>query len=156
MFGKYAARSVKANSSTGFTLLEVLLSIAVITIIAGTAIPVYESFQVRNDLDIAATTFVQSLRRAQVLAEASDGDTSSGVRIDPGSITLFRGTSFASRNSSFDEIFQIPSTISIAGNAEVVFGRFTGLPTTVGSTTLTSITNETRTIVTNAKGTISY
>ncbi|KKT34575.1 MAG: hypothetical protein UW24_C0026G0001, partial [Parcubacteria group bacterium GW2011_GWA2_44_12] len=36
--------------NAGFTLIEVLLSITAIAIIAGISIPVYQSFQNRNDL----------------------------------------------------------------------------------------------------------
>ena len=144
------------NRRIGFTLLEVLLSVSVIGIIAGIAIPVYQSFQTRNDLDIAAAAIAQSLRRAQVLAEAVDGDISWGVFVASGALTLFQGTSYAARNSSFDEVFEVPTSITPSGVAEVVFAKFTGLPQTTGTVTLTSTNNETREITINAKGMVSY
>lgn len=144
------------STEKGFTLLEVVLSLAVIAVIAGISIPVYESFQVRNDLDITATTYAQSLRRAQILAEAVDGDIAWGVYIIGGSITLFKGTSYPLRDSSFDEVFTIPPSITPSGIAEIVFTKFTGLPQTTGIVTLTSNINETRTITINARGTVSY
>ena len=57
----------------GFTILEVLLSIATITIIAGIIIPVYESFQVRNELDLAAGTIAAGIWQAPffILAHAA-------------------------------------------------------------------------------------
>lgn len=143
-------------SSRGFTLLEVLLSLATIAGIAGISMPIYQSFQVRNDLDIAATTMAQSFRRAQVLAKASDGDASWGVHIQSGSITLFKGTSFAARDTTLDEIFVVPTSITPSGVSEIVFAKFTGLPTATGTTTLTSSINETRTITINGKGMVSY
>lgn len=145
-----------SNVTQGFTLLEVLLSVAVIALIAGIGIPVYQSFQNRNDLDIAAITFAQTLRRAQTLAEAVDGDTSWGVFAQSGTITLFKGASYASRDTQFDEVFTMPSTIAVSGTQEYVFAKFTGLPGAAGSLTLTSINNETRTITTNAKGMVAY
>ena len=39
----------------GYTLLEVLLSVAIISAIAGFSIPVLQSFQNRNDLDVAVS-----------------------------------------------------------------------------------------------------
>lgn len=140
----------------GFTLLEILLSIATITIIAGISIPVYLSFQVRNDLDIAALEIAQSARRAQTLSKAVDGDTSWGIKIQLGSLLLFRGASYAARNTNFDEVFPVPTSIVPSGLSELVFTKFTGLPQVTGVITLTSNTNETRNITINAKGAVSY
>lgn len=140
----------------GFTLLEVLLSIASIVAIAAISIPVYQSFQVRNDLNIAATTIAQSLRRAQIISQASDGDATSGVRVQSGSITIFRGASYVSRDNTYDEIFEMPTSITPSVNFEIVFAKFSGLPMSTGSLTLTSNANETRTITINAKGMVNY
>lgn len=144
------------SSVRAFTLLEVLLSVAALTVIAGISLPIYQSFQVRNDLDIAATTVAQSCRRAEVLAQASDGDTNWGVHIQPGSIVLFQGTIYAVRNETFDEIFTMPTSVVPSGMSDVVFEKFTGMPMTTGTTTLTSSTNETRTITINAKGMVNF
>ena len=142
--------------NAGFTLIEVLLSITAIAIIAGISIPVYQSFQNRNDLDIAATVFAQTARRAQVLAQAADGDTSWGARAQSGSITLFKGGSYATRDASFDETFDMPTSIILSGIQEFVFTKFTGLPQTTGTLMLTSSNNETRTVTFNEKGVASY
>lgn len=63
------------NSNFGFTLLELLLSVAVISTLAGLSLPVYRTLLMKNDLDIAAVTTAQSLRRSQILSQAVDGDT---------------------------------------------------------------------------------
>lgn len=140
----------------GFTLLEVLLSVATVAIIAGMGIPIYQSLQVRNDLDIAAVTIVQNFRRAQTLAQAIDGDTSWGLYIQSGSITLFQGASYASRDANFDEVFDVPINIVPSGMQEVVFTKFSGEPQATGTVTLISNTNEIRNITVNAKGMVSY
>lgn len=142
--------------NTGFTLLELILSIAVVAILAGIAIPIYQSFQTRNDLDIAIVEIAQTIRRSQILAQAVDGDISWGTYIQPGSITLFKGTSYVARDSNFDELFSIPDSVTPSGLSEIVFTKFTGLPQATGTTTLTSNINETRSITINAKGTINY
>ncbi len=133
-----------------------LLSVAAITIIAGISVPVYQSFQNRNDLDIATVAIAQSVRRAQLLAQAVDGDVSWGVKIQSGSIAVFKGTSYAARDTTFDETFDVPTSITPSGVSEIVFAKFTGLPATTGTTTLTSNINETRTITINAKGMVGY
>ncbi len=146
----------KNKKSRGFTLIEVLLSVALATVIVGIGIPVYQSLRIRNDLDVAAVEIVATERRAQALARASDGDTTWGISVQSGSITLFRGASYATRDAGFDEVFELSSSIAPSGTTEFVFDMLTGFPQTTGTLTLTSNTNETRIIVTNAKGTISY
>ncbi len=137
-------------------MLEVLLSIALISILAGVSVPVYRSFQVRNDLDIATVEIAQSARRAQTLSEAVDGDMSWGVKIQSGSIAVFKGTSYIARDTTFDEVFEVPGSLTPSGVSEVVFEKFTGLPQTAGTITLTSDTNETRNIIINQKGMVNY
>ena len=146
----------KKNKQAGFTMLEILLSLAIVVLIAGFSIPIYHRLQISNNLDIAAVTATQTLRRAQVLSQAVDGDISWGVYIQSGSIILFKGTSYRSRDSSFDEVFEVPTSITLSGTQEYVFTKFTGLPQTTDSLTLTSANNETRTITINAKGMVGY
>lgn len=136
--------------------MEVLLSVALIALIAGLSIPVYQTLQVRNDLDVAATTATETLRRAQVLSQAVDGDARWGVHMQSGSITLFQGASYASRNEEFDEVFAVPTVITPSGTKEFVYAKFSGLPQTTGTLTLTSDNDETRNITVNEKGTITY
>lgn len=148
-------KNLNSPSSHGFTLLEVLLSVATIAILAGLSVPVWRTVQTKNDLDVATVTLAQTLRRAQVLSEAVDGDTSWGVKVQSGSITLFKGTSFAGRDTNFDEASDISTALSIAGVTEVVYAKFSGLPQTTGSTTLATA-NDARSVTLNEKGMVSY
>lgn len=140
----------------GFTLIEILLAISIIALIGGFSLPVYTRLQVRNDADLAATTVAQSLRRAQLLSQASDGDTSWGVKVQPGALTLFRGLNFASRNPTFDELYDLSASFTVSGLDEVIFTKFTGKPLATGTVTLTTPTNETRVVTINSEGMVSY
>ena len=137
-------------------MIEVMLSLAIIAVLAGISTPIYQSFQVRNDLDIAAVTIAQSMRRAQTLSQAVDGDTTWGVDIQSGSITVYKGVSYAGRDATFDELFDMPTSVTPSGLGGVVFAKFTGLPQITGTITLTSNASEVRSIVVNSKGMISY
>jgi prepilin-type N-terminal cleavage/methylation domain-containing protein len=139
-----------------FTLIEILLSLSVIAILAGVLAPVYLSFQTRNDIDIAAGAVTRTLRRAQQLSFNSEGDSAWGMNLASGEVVLFKGASYAARDSAYDEIFSIPTNISFTGTSSVVFSKFYGLPGAATTINLTSVNNETKTININAKGSISY
>lgn len=71
-------------------------------------------------------------------------------------MTLFKGASYVARDVVYDEVFDVPTSITPSGVSEIVYTKFTGLPSVTGTVTLTSNTNETRSITINAKGTASY
>lgn len=137
-------------------LLEVLLSVVLIAVLAVITIPIYQSFQVKNDLELAVNTVSQTLRRAQIFAESVASDTAWGVFVGSSSITLFRGPSFSSRVTSSDEVFDLPSTISPGGLREFIFLKFSGEPQATGTLTLTSSANETKSVSVNSKGVVTY
>lgn len=148
---------MKYFNKKGFTLVEILLSIAVMTAIAAFSFPIYQSFQSRNELEIASNTVAQSLRRAQVLSQVMEGDSSWGVKIQSGSVVVFKGASYATRDAAYDESFDFSTQIAGTGVGEVVFSKLEGVPGTTGTITLSSaVNNESRALVINAKGTASY
>lgn len=140
----------------GVSLVETLLSIALIVIIGGISIPVYYGFHVRNNVDVAVNYTVQGLRRAQGLAKAVYGDSQWGVKIQPGSIVIFKGPSYSERDIDFDEIYEIADNINISGISEIAFSKFIGSPSVTGSITFTSVTGDIRTVSINTEGTVAY
>jgi prepilin-type N-terminal cleavage/methylation domain-containing protein len=142
--------------AAGFTLVEILLSVVIIGMLTAVSLPVYESFSRRNDLDIATQNIAFMLRRAETYARAVNYDNAWSVEIQSSSAILFQGTVFASRNIAYDETISIPSSISPSGLTEVQFAKFNAAPNTTGTITLTSTTNDTRTVTINAKGAITY
>lgn len=144
------------RSLRGFTLSEMLLSVALLAIIGGMSVPMYRVFMVRDELDVAVTTVVQNLRRAQSMSRSSSGDMTWGVHVGVGSILVYKGASYVLRDSSFDENTSIPTTIVPTGMNEVTFSKSSGVPSATGTFILTSQANETRTITINEKGTVDY
>lgn len=144
-------------NSRGFTLIELLLSIGLIGILTGIGAPILGRAQTKNDLDTAVSSFVSSVRRAEILSQAVDSDIGWGVKLDSTSITLFKGNTFATRNSGFDEVFSVPTTITFSGTSEIDISKFTGYPASTASTTFTStIYSDSVTVTVNSRGMVSY
>ena len=129
---------------------------ALIAALSAITIPIYQSFQVRNDLELAVNTAAQTLRRAQTLAQSVASDTLWGVFVGSSTITLFQGSSFSGRVTSSDEAFDLPSTILPSGLQEIVFSKFYGEPQETGTLTLTSSGNDTRSVSIGIKGLVEY
>jgi len=138
----------------GFTFIEIILSIALLGILAAVAIPVGYEIQSRNEIDVARLLIAENFRNAETNARAVSGDSSWGVYIDTGMISLYRGSSYAAR--VYEEVTEISSAISISGMQEVVFNKFTGEPVSTGTTTISSSRGGVRSIGVNEKGTINY
>jgi prepilin-type N-terminal cleavage/methylation domain-containing protein len=140
----------------GLTLIEILLSVTIITVLVGLSLPIYVSFANRNDLDIATQDIVSLLRRGQVYARSGNGNNQWGVRFQTNSAILFKGNDFASRDISYDEEVSLAGPTIASGISEVVFAQLTGAPSASGNVNLTGANNESKTVTINAKGMVSF
>lgn len=138
-----------------FTLPEVLLSIALMAMIAGFSIPFLLKFQYSNELDAAVINTVRATRTAQIYAQSAQNDDEWGVRIASPTITIFKGNDFNTRDTSFDIEFVIPSRSVVTGTTEYVFTKQEGKATSSGSTTI-SVSNKSVVIKVNSQGALSY
>lgn len=139
-----------------FTLLEIMLTIAIISIISAASAPVFQRLQVSNDLENSTYTVVQVLRQAKSFASASDQDSNWGLRLENNQIILFKGTSYALRDPAFDEVTALPLSLTLSGLNEIIFQKQSGLPQTTGNIILSTQINESDTISINASGRIDY
>lgn len=140
----------------GYTMVEILLVLAAITILAGMSLPIYQSFQVKNYLDVGVNDAALALRRAQLLSQGVEGDSNWGVKVETGQIVMFKGISFSSRDPSYDETFELPQSITPSGDTEFVFNKVSGEPQSTGSLNLTSANGDEKILTINAKGMVNY
>lgn len=147
--------SRKFNQQLGFTLLELLLSVAVIGALASLSLPVYRTLIKKNDLDVTANTAISLFRRAQILSQSVDGDSPWGVSVQNNSFILFKGSSFSSRDTTFDETADIPTTITIGSTSVTIFTKLTGFTST---TTVIDLSTEgdTKSLSINEKGIVGF
>ncbi|MDD5110526.1 MAG: prepilin-type N-terminal cleavage/methylation domain-containing protein [Patescibacteria group bacterium] len=150
----------------GFTLVELLVVMAVLVALAVLIVPLYANLQTERQAATAAEGVVSTLREAQARAMAGDGDRTWGVYFfdDPAGhgdqFVLFRGENYAGRDASYDLVTALDdslafSAVSLGGGNEVVFGKVRGTTANTGSVTLTSTQGESVTVAVNSAGTVS-
>lgn len=140
----------------GYTLVEIVLVVALFTIVAGMLVVLDNNFIAKNDLDVASETVTESLRRARILSTASSGDEVWGVHVANGSVTIFRGDSYSARDAEYDEVSYISSSVAVSGVREVVFGKVYGIPSVVGEIVLSSDINSSRVVAINEAGIVLH
>ncbi len=137
----------------GFTIIELILVISIVSILAVLFSSVGSAYVIRNSTQNTLNELVGSLRVAQLNSQLSKANSSWGVRVENNQIILFMGTSFGTRDASFDERFNIPGSIAVTQPSEVVFEKLTG-----GSTNATiSVSNDigqSSTVVVNELGSV--
>jgi len=137
-----------------FTLVEFLLVIVVMAILIGFGLPLSFGLYKNQQLDITSQGVVQALRDAQQKAMGVENDSSFGVYFNSNNYILFQGSSFASRNSQYDEVFDFSRLITISGLQEIVFSKSEGLPSATGDIILSN-TDRTKTININNLGRVN-
>ena len=127
--------SVKHRSLTGFTLVEVILVLALFGALLGIGLPIgvdsYKSYL----LTAETRTLVSFLRRAQNFSLANTREASHGLFIDSSRFVLFQGSSYAGRNATYDEVYLRSSVVTVSSTPEIVFTPLSGIP--MSSTTIT-------------------
>jgi type II secretory pathway pseudopilin PulG len=127
-----------------FTALEALLVFSILGLLISVTLPAYRQYQVRSDLDLAAQQLTQALGRARLLSVSAQGGSPWGVYM-PKSV-LYQGKTFAARNTAFDELYPMPSTLIATGLLDVSFALLTGKPSASGTVVLTAINGDRRSI----------
>jgi prepilin-type N-terminal cleavage/methylation domain-containing protein len=122
-----------------FTLIELLLVVAIMSVIAAWIVPSYRNYQIHTDLELAAEQTLQMLHRAQLLAQ-SESTNAWSILVDEG--LIFQGTDFMNRDQTVDEFFPLPSSVSVTFGNSVSFSPLFGEPNIEGSIILESILGE--------------
>lgn len=138
----------------GFSLLELLLVVALFGIITAFISPAARSSYVANNARLATAATVDALRRAQSFAMAGRAHDTWGVHLTSTTITVFQGTTFVSRTTSSDEITDFPGSVTLSGTTDFVFSGLLGKSTTIGTTTLATDNGTTTTVSVNNQGMI--
>jgi prepilin-type N-terminal cleavage/methylation domain-containing protein len=123
----------KTSTTLGFTLLEVLLTMLIITILSVSAIGYYRSSIVEVAAETTIKSFVADINAARGRAMAGDRGMSWGVRaVAPGSWVLFASATPGVIAEDFVSEQQVLSSglswlNPSSGSREVLFAPITGL-----------------------------
>lgn len=116
---------VKRQSKTGFSLMEVVIVIFILSSLAGLLFLISFNFYQNQHFDDFIQNFLMQLKKARTYAIYHNTDY--GIKIFDSDYYIFEGQDYISRNPLKDESFIIPSSIDIVGSiTEFVFQRRTG------------------------------
>ena len=145
----------QVKSQKGFTLLEIMIVIGLFALLVGISIPfgldVYRSYVLISE----TRNMVSFLRRAETLSFTNTRNDSYGVMIMNDRFVVFRGASFATRDTAFDEEYLRSPLVTVSGIAHIVFAAVTGRPDIMGTTTFSNGVNE-QTVFINEHGTLFW
>lgn len=142
---------------TGFTMIELLVVIAITLLLAATVTPIYGNFQVSAQINENTSQIIQTLRSAREKSLAGYNNSQHGVRIFVDRYVYYQGSSYASRDSSYDQIFILNNSLSLAtnlGNGEANFSKGSGLPGSTGYISITHNTGDSSLININSLGAV--
>ncbi len=117
---------------TGFTLIEIIIVIAILSAIAAIVVFNFPFVKKKSDLDNSVKEFVSVLELARNKTISSEGDSRYGVHLNtavsPNQYVLFKGESYADRDVPADVIYCLPDTtefydINLGEGNEIVFDR---------------------------------
>jgi len=150
------------NHNWGFSLIEVLIAVSVLTILTGLIAPGFNFFRQQSAIDSATQEIIHTLRLAQNRTLASEGDSNFGVYFETNKFVLFKGLTY-SASATDNEIHNFDSSLNISAInfggavAYVVFERLTGTTANYGSLVIgrTGDASQNRTIHIDQSGIIS-
>ena len=123
----------------GFTLIEIIVVVAITGVMASLGFGFVDNLKKTNHLDIADTLLRSQAEKTRLFALGQKEDSDWGLRIENQEIIVFKGSDFSGRDTSFDNIADIPGSVSVSGLDEVIFTKLTSIPNTDGTITFTSL-----------------
>ncbi|MDP3661564.1 MAG: prepilin-type N-terminal cleavage/methylation domain-containing protein [bacterium] len=143
----------------GFTLLEVVVSVAILALVVGAGWFSFSSYAARRELDSGAARVAALITEARSKTLAGENSSAYGVHFESDRAVLFRAPTYQA-GSSDNKTEMLArritiSTISFSGN-EVIFKRLTGAAVSAGSITLLVRGNPSvsKTVSVNTLGTV--
>jgi prepilin-type N-terminal cleavage/methylation domain-containing protein len=139
----------KIKLRTGFTIIELLLVLAITAMLLAASAPFYSRFIIQNSVSNAKDRFVATIHKAQSYAMAGKDDSTWKVSFASNTVTMTR----VSDNTVFDS-FSLDQDTQITNFSSVTFSKLLGQPDTTFTMTITN-KGKTQNISLNNQGVLS-
>ena len=131
------------QKTKGFTAGELIVSLAIMFVVAGIVMSAFINFRKTQSLSIDTETVIEVLRQARNQTLSSKNSTVYGVHLTAPKITLFTGATYSS-GASTNQDYNLSSTDTIltislnGGGSDVIFQRLSGVTAQNGTVIVSS------------------
>jgi prepilin-type N-terminal cleavage/methylation domain-containing protein len=148
-------KSPIASPARGFTLIEVLLVIALLTIAAGATLIIGTDSIGRSTARSERDLVVTLLQTARAEAMANTDEVPHGLHVGSDAYFLFKGASYVSSDPT-NRSYVKEDAVLVSGPTDIVFEQLSGSVTTGGGTLLFTDSGQTASTSVNAEGRIDW
>jgi prepilin-type N-terminal cleavage/methylation domain-containing protein len=141
----------------GFTLVELLIVMAISLILVTAAVPIYGGLQVSAQLNETNSQIIQTLRTARERSVAGVNNSRHGVYFGSNTYTIYQGNSYTGRDTAYDRTATLDSALSFTydiTDGEVNFTQNKGKVNNTGTITVNHSVAGSRSIVVNKYGVV--
>ena len=145
------------NNESGFTLIEMLVVIAILMIVAYIAVPISINQIQTNKLETEAKKLKSSMQTQQQYAYSANENSAYGIKYNTNSYVLYSGNTYATAvltdTTTFPSGITISQTSLANSSTELNFSKNSFRPDTTGSITLVDGVNS-YSVTVNSEGLI--
>lgn len=113
-------------SNKGVTLVEIIITSAIAFILLGAGLPVAWEFFQKNELITEKNQIGIFLKTTRTRAMSNINQSAHGIYFAPNDTTIFQGGSYATRNTSKDQVFPRSKIVDHSGSTEIRFQPLSG------------------------------
>lgn len=142
-----------------FTLIEVMVVVALTVTLFSTVVIAYQSTQTQAQLEATTSEIMQNLRQAQYLTLLGKDEAIFGLHVELKKYVFFKNTYLAENTTN--EKYELPPTlaitnISLSGLNEITFSRPKGIPNVFGTFKIKAVNGQEKTIKINEVGMVQW
>jgi len=144
------------ESRKGLTFIEILISLTILVILFAVGVFINLGFYRQSVLQADRDTLVVLFKKARSQAMGNVNQSDHGVFVGTSTYVLFQGSSYATRDLNFDEVYAKTPSVTVNGPQEVVFNAIDGLSNVSGTIVLSNEGSRETSIYISGEGRIDW